>query len=125
MASSRTRGRTWGTRRLTRRRIDMSRTQYVFGVIALCSLGSLMITRAQNQKNPPQPMGFFVTSVGAGKGADLGGLTGADQHCQKLAEAAGAGNRTWRAYLSTSASGGRAAVNPRDRIGQRPWYNAK
>ena len=97
----------------------MSRTQYVFGVIALCSLGSLMITRAQNQKNPPQPMGFFVTSTGLGKGADLGGLAGADQHCQKLAAAAGAGSRTWHAYLSTSA------VNARDRIGNGPWYNAK
>src|SRR5437762_6316135 len=103
MASSPIPGRTWGTRRLTRRRIDMSRTQYVFGVIALCSLGSLMVTRAQNQKNPPQPMGFFVTSAGLGKGADLGGLAGADQHCQKLAAAAAAGSRTWHAYLSTSA----------------------
>src|SRR5206468_2082790 len=74
---------------------------------------------------PPQPMGFFVTSSGAGKGADLGGLAGADQHCQKLAAAAGAGNRTWRAYLSAGASGGQAAVNARDRIGQGPWYNAK
>lgn len=73
-------------------------------------------------------MGFFITSAGSGKGADLGGLAGADKICQSLAEAsgaAGAGKRTWRAYLSTSASGGTAAVNARDRIGRGPWYNAK
>lgn len=80
---------------------------------------------------PTGPMGFFITSVGSGKGADLGGLAGADAHCQALAAAVGAGGRTWRAYLSvppTFASGGRPAVpavNARDRIGQGPWYNAK
>src|SRR5436190_4627757 len=74
---------------------------------------------------PPQPMGFFVTSVGVGKGANLGGLAGADAHCQALATAAGVGNRTWRAYLSTTASGNQAAVNARDRIGNGPWYNQK
>jgi hypothetical protein len=77
------------------------------------------------------PMSFFVTSAGTGKGADLGGLAGADAHCQRLAAAAGAGGKTWRAYLSTpmvSASGttpAAAAVNARDRIGSGPWYNAK
>src|SRR5512140_3384475 len=70
-------------------------------------------------------MTFFVTSVGVGKGADLGGLAGADQHCQSLAKAAGAGNHTWHAYLSASASGGSAAVSARDRIGSGPWQNAK
>jgi hypothetical protein len=70
-------------------------------------------------------MTFFVTSVGSGKGADLGGLQGADQHCQALAQAAGAGSHTWHAYLSTSAAGGEAAVNARDRIGKGPWKNAK
>jgi hypothetical protein len=70
-------------------------------------------------------MSFFVTSVGMGKGADLGGLAGADKHCQDLAQAAGAGNRTWRAYLSAQASGGSTAVNARDRIGRGPWTNAK
>jgi hypothetical protein len=77
-------------------------------------------------------MGFFITSVGSGKGADLGGLAGADAHCQKLAAAAGAGNRTWRAYLSVPGSfpgqanpQGVASVNARDRIGQGPWFNAK
>ncbi|MEO5660646.1 MAG: hypothetical protein ABIQ90_12770 [Polaromonas sp.] len=70
-------------------------------------------------------MTFFVTSANPGKGADLGGLKGADQYCQKLAATAGAGGRTWRAYLSTSAVGGAAAVNARDRIGRGPWKNAK
>ena len=73
----------------------------------------------------PSNMTFFVTSVGSGKGADLGGLEGADQHCQRLAQAAGAGSRTWRAYLSTQAAGGSTAVNARDRIGRGPWQNAK
>ena len=71
------------------------------------------------------PMTFFVTSAGSGKGADLGGLTGADQLCQTRAAAAGAGDHTWRAYLSTSANGMGAAVNARDRIGRGPWQNAK
>ena len=74
---------------------------------------------------PQNSMTFFVTSVGSGKGADLGGLAGADQHCQKLAQAVGAGNRTWRAYLSTSAVGNTPAVNAIDRIGRGPWQNAK
>ena len=71
------------------------------------------------------PMGFFITSAGTGQGANLGGLAGADKHCQMLAAAAGAGNRTWRAYLSASANGGQPAVNARDRIGTGPWANAK
>lgn len=77
------------------------------------------------------PMGFFVTSAGPGDGANLGGLAGADAHCQKLASAAGAGARTWRAYLSASgkfASGSTPAVlsvHARDRIGNGPWYNAR
>lgn len=73
----------------------------------------------------PADMTFFVTSQGSGQGANFGGLAGADAHCQKLAGAAGAGQRTWRAYLSTSASDGTAAVNARDRIGSGPWQNAK
>jgi hypothetical protein len=72
-------------------------------------------------------MTFFVTSIGLGKGADLGGLEGADKHCQSLAQAVGAGNRTWRAYLSTQASapGESNFVHARDRIGTGPWRNAK
>lgn len=69
-------------------------------------------------------MSFFVTSVGTGKGGDLGGLGGADAHCLKLATAAGAGKRQWRAYLSTEAEGNRG-ISARDRIGKGPWYNAK
>ena len=82
--------------------------------------GSYLAYAAQQR-----PMTFFVTSVGMGKGADLGGLAGADGHCQQLATAAGAGNHTWHAYLSTQARPGQPAVNARDRIGTGPWYNAK
>src|SRR5215813_4947293 len=67
-------------------------------------------------------MSFFVTSVGPGKGADVGGLAGADRHCQQLAATVGAGGKTWHAYLSTS---GANAVNARDRIGNGPWQNSK
>jgi len=70
-------------------------------------------------------MTFFVTSANPGKGANFGGLAGADKYCQTLATAAGAGNKTWRAYLSTTASGGTPAVNAKDRIGAGPWTNAK
>ena len=70
-------------------------------------------------------MSFFVTSSGLGNGADLGGLAGADKHCQALATAAGAGSRTWRAYLSADKGDGVAAVYARDRIGKGPWRNAK
>ena len=70
-------------------------------------------------------MSFFVTSAGPGDGADLGGLAGADAHCQSLAEAAGAGDDTWRAYLSASEADGEPAINARDRIGQGPWNNVQ
>ena len=70
-------------------------------------------------------MGFFVTSVNPGKGADFGGLAGADRYCQSLAASAGAGGRTWRAYLSNGAIAGQPAVNARDRIGKGPWLNVK
>jgi hypothetical protein len=91
----------------------------LFGGLAL-AVGSAGPGAAQ-QAN----MSFFVTSVGVGKGGDLGGLEGADRHCQQLAQAAGAGAKTWRAYLSTQAAGGAPAVNARDRIGRGPWQNAK
>ncbi|TKW80138.1 MAG: lectin [Bradyrhizobium icense] len=68
---------------------------------------------------------FFLTSNGPGKGGDLGGIAGADRHCQSLAQAAGAGSKTWRAYLSTQAADGQPAVNAKDRIGKGPWKNAK
>jgi len=67
---------------------------------------------------------FFVTSKGLGEGGDLGGLAGADAHCQALAQAQGAGDHTWRAYLSTEATATMPAVNARDRIGGGPWYNS-
>jgi hypothetical protein len=68
---------------------------------------------------------FFLTSNGPGKGGDLGGVAGADRHCQSLAQAAGAGTKTWRAYLSAQAADGQPAVNAKDRIGKGPWQNAK
>src|SRR5690554_2702220 len=77
---------------------------------------------AQNQQNQ---MSFFITSAGPGDGANLGGLEGADRHCQMLADAVGYGDRTWRAYLSTTAQDGQPAVDARDRIGTGPWYNQK
>ena len=70
-------------------------------------------------------MSFFITSTSPGKGADLGGLAGADAHCAALAKAAGAGNRVWRAYLSTTAADGKPGMNAKDRIGSGPWFNAK
>lgn len=73
---------------------------------------------------PLPPISFFVTSAGLGKGADLGGVAGADKHCQSLAEAVGS-KKTWHAYLSTQASDGQPASNARDRIGRGPWHNAR
>src|SRR6476620_225794 len=92
--------------------------------VAFVSLGS---TIGWAQQPPPQSpnMTFFVTSTGPGKGADLGGLEGADRQSQTLAQAAGAGNKTWHAYLSTQATGTAHAVNARDRIGHGPWQNFK
>jgi hypothetical protein len=93
---------------------------------ALCSIAAVLafgivgIAYAQQSG-----MSFFVTSAGIGKGADLGGLEGADKHCQQLAQSAGAGNRAWHAYLSTQTADGKPAVNARDRIGKGPWRNAK
>lgn len=90
------------------------------GVIGLAF--ALALGASAGAQAPGQPMGFFVTSSAPGRGGDLGGLAGADAHCQALAAAAGAGGRTWRAYLSTQGAG---AVNARDRIGHGPWRNAK
>jgi hypothetical protein len=90
---------------------------------ALAVIGSTGATAQTSSSG--SAMTFFVTSTGKGNGADLGGLAGADRHCQTLATAAGAGQRTWRAYLSTTATGGTAAVNARERIGNGPWQNAK
>jgi hypothetical protein len=103
----------------------------IVSAFALALVGSSFMiaqqpTPAQPPPNqPPPPMSFFVTSVGLGKGADLGGIAGADRHCQTLAAAAGGGSKTWHAYLSQPAAGGQPAINARDRIGSGPWYNAK
>ncbi len=92
------------------------------GLAATASFAALADQSAQAQSANTS---FFVTSVGVGNGANLGGLAGADNHCQTLAQAAGAGTKTWHAYLSTQAADGKPAVNARDRIGQGPWQNSK
>ena len=95
----------------------MTRTMLIFaGMLTL----SVQPAIAQEDS-----MTFFITSAGPGDGANLGGLEGTDQHCQRLAEAVGAGDMEWRAYLSTIDAEGNAAVNARDRIGSGPWYNSE
>jgi len=84
----------------------------------------LFSVNAFSQTTEVENMSFFVTSVGSGRGGDLGGLAGADAHCQALATAAGAGHREWRAYLSNDADNFGDMINARDRIGEGPWYNA-
>jgi hypothetical protein len=104
----------------------MKKIHLVVAAISLMIAGSfLMFAQQPAQQAPPQPMSFFITSAGSGKGANLGGLAGADKICQTLAAAAGRGNKTWHAYLSFSGANGQPAVNARDRIGSGPWYNAK
>jgi hypothetical protein len=93
------------------------------GFVAAVALSAATSASAQNQQ--AADMSFFVTSVGKGKGADLGGLEGADAHCAELARAAGSTKANWRAYLSTTAPGGDAGVDARTRIGKGPWKNAK
>jgi hypothetical protein len=94
---------------------------------AVSAIAALVVLLGITGGAPAQQsaMSFFVTSAGPGKGADLGGLAGADRQCQQLAQAAGAGSRTWHAYLSAQAADGQPAVNARDRIGRGPWQNAK
>ena len=91
-------------------------------LVALVVSGAAMTSDVHAQA---ASMSFFVTSAGKGNGADLGGLDGADKHCQALAKAAGSTQTNWRAYLSTTAAGGAAGVNARERIGKGPWQNAK
>lgn len=95
--------------------------------IALISLGFTTLAAggllaSTSMAQAPEQLGFFVTSTGSGDGGNLGGLEGADAHCQSLAAAVGAGDREWRAYLSTTGDDG---VDARDRIGEGPWYNAE
>ena len=98
--------------------------------LAAAAVTLAVLTGCAMTREGSGPMGFFVTSAGSGKGADLGGLAGADAHCQRLASAAGAGGKTWRAYLSTpptlasSTAPATAGIHARDRIGAGPWYNA-
>lgn len=97
--------------------------------LALPLLPITLLSAALTTSTPPatlqQEMSFFITSAGPGDGANLGGLDGADRHCAHLAEAAGVKGKTWHAYLSQQAVGGKSAVNARDRIGKGPWKNAK
>ncbi len=98
----------------------------ILAVVVAIALGSTQVlAQAQNQdqdQEPKPPLGFFVTSTM--HSGNLGGLAGADAECQRLAGAARAGDRTWRAYLSTHGTRTQAAVNSRDRIGNGPWHNA-
>jgi hypothetical protein len=108
----------------------MRNTRFILVATGLLLAASMTFGQAKDGKGKgdgkgkaaPPPMSFFVTSVGVGKGADLGGLAGADMHCQMLAAAVGRGSSTWHAYLSTQGAG---ALNARDRIGSGPWANAK
>jgi hypothetical protein len=109
--------------------IPMQTKHFILAATAVAA--ATLLTACAGMSGGTGPMSFFATSAGSGKGADLGGLAGADALCQKLASAAGAGGRTWRAYLSTPAvlqsptTQPVAAVHARERIGSGPWYNAK
>jgi hypothetical protein len=106
----------------------MKRNQAIFAAVALSLIATGVVAQQPAPPAPPaappEPMRFFITSAPPGHG-NLGGLAGADQICQNLAAAAGAGGRTWRAYLSTQTQGTTAGVNARDRIGTGPWHNQK
>src|SRR5689334_8316666 len=110
-----------------REAIPMSKAKVL--IAAALALGVSSSVVAQQPAPPPLPqapnMSFFVTGAGPGKGADLGGIEGADRHCQTLAARHGAGGKTWHAYLSTQAADGKPAINARDRIGNGPWQNFK
>jgi len=107
----------------------MTYTYLVIGPARACLFGLCLTLFAHElaaQDFKPDPkMSFFITSVGPGNGADLGGLSGADSYCTSLAESSGVAGKTWHAYLSATPTGDRPAVNARDRIGSGPWYNAR
>lgn len=100
------------------------KTKRLFTCAAVIAASTFGAINAQDSETD-NAMSFFITSVGNGDGANLGGLAGADAHCQNLAEAAGSRGKTWRAYLSAHATEEMAAIDARDRIGFGPWYNAK
>src|SRR3954452_23923979 len=102
----------------------MSVSARICGIASIALATGLGSAFAQQAPQAPN-MTFFVTSVGSGKGGDLGGLAGADAHCQQLATAAGAGAKTWRAYLSSNQAQQGGPVNAKDRIGKGPWQNFK
>jgi len=102
----------------------MRRLSIALIAVGLGSMSAVSFAFAQRTLELPE-MEFFVTSRGMDHGANLGGLAGADRHCQMLAGTVGAGHKTWRAYLSTQARGGQPAINARDRIGTGPWHNAR
>lgn len=106
----------------------MKKTLWILALAIFCACATQpteTLKEAEAPKAAEKEVSFFITSRGPGNGADLGGLSGADAHCQALAAAVGAEDRTWRAYLSVSPSGDQAAVHARDRIGSGPWHNAK
>lgn len=98
---------------------------FLFFVFLGCQTDNVATPSEATAEVDMPAMGFFLTSVGLGDGANLGGLAGADQHCKLLATAVGQGDKTWRAYLSTASEGGEVGINARDRIGPGPWINAK
>src|SRR3989442_11474770 len=103
----------------------MKRIAIITAAFALAAGAAQAQDKVKAKGKSTGDMTFFVTSVGKGNGADLGGLEGADAHCNSLAKAAGSKHTNWKAYLSTTAPGGDAGVNARDRIGKGPWRNAK
>ena len=103
----------------------MGQRMWLVLAASVAGYSELAAQQPPQTQQPQQPMGFFVTSVGVGDGGNLGGLAGADRHCQNLAAAVGAGSRTWRAYLSAAPAAGQPPVNARDRIGAGPWHNAR
>ena len=94
-------------------------------IVSLAFALALVTPSASSVDAQGNSLSFFITSTNPGKGADLGGITGADAHCAALAKAAGAGTRVWRAYLSTTGADGKPGMNAKDRIGTGPWFNAK
>jgi len=103
--------------------LDVVTASRILGLVAMASL--LLVCNASAQQAQSPNASFFVTSKSIGNGGNLGGLAGADNHCQELAQAGGLGSKTWRAYLSTQEADGKPAVNARDRIGKGPWQNVK